>query len=187
MTDNLTLSSNVTLRSFPLGIALSDWGSQGYYPQMALGLGLNSSILNTLYTTGKIASRSWSMFWGRTGGTKDTQLDGNFLLGGYDRAKTTGQNYTRSLTHGNNSCTTKMLVTITDISINFPNGTDASLFGASQSAAMTACIVPDYPILMTLPADPYFYNFETLTKSTITDRTFGLYYYGLTYDDNVTP
>lgn len=154
---------------------------------MALGLGLKSSVLNTLYTTGKIASRSWSMFWGRTGGTEDTQLDGNFLLGGYDRAKTTGQNYTRALTPADSSCTTKMLVTITDIQINFPNGTDASLFGSSQSAAMTACIVPEYPVLMTLPSDPYFDNFEILTNASIIDRSFGLYYYGLTYDDHVTP
>jgi hypothetical protein len=181
ISDNFTLSSNVTVGNFPIGVAQADWGEQGYLPQMALGLGPNSTILNALKSSGQIASRSWSMFWGRTGATSNTQLDGNFVFGGYDRAKVSGANYTRSLSNANPNCGTAMLVTITDIILNFPNGTDASLFDGVQSEAMPACIVPSYPVLMTVPLDPYFSTFESLTNASITDRSFGVYYYGMLY------
>ncbi len=149
---------------------------------MALGLGSNSTILNALKTSGQIASRSWSVFWGRTGATANTQLDGSFVVGGYDRAKVSDANCTRSLNSSKSSCVNEMLVTIIDIVLNFPNGTDASLFDGAQSSAMAACIVPDYPVLMTMPLDPYFSSFETLTNTSFTDRSLGLNYYGMLYD-----
>lgn len=176
------LSSNVTLGSFPIGIAQADWGEQGYFPQVALGLGPNSTILNTLKSTGQIASRSWSMFWGRTGATSATQLDGSFVFGGYDRAKVTGVNHTSALTTAKSACSTNLLVTITDMILNFPNGTDTSLFGAvEKSTVLAACIVPTYPVLMTIPTTPYFNNFETFTNENLPGRSFGLYYYGMLY------
>ncbi|KAF4628276.1 hypothetical protein G7Y89_g9875 [Cudoniella acicularis] len=181
ITDNFTLSSNVTLGDFPIGIVQADWGEQGYFPQMAMGLGANSTVLNALKASGQIASRSWGMFWGRTGATPNTQLDGNMVLGGYDRAKVTGANHTQSLSNSKASCYTNMLVTITNMIVNFPNGTDASIFGGAQSTAITACIVPDYPVLMTLPTDPYMDTFEMLTNSNLPGRSFGLYYYGMLY------
>ncbi|KAJ8068501.1 hypothetical protein OCU04_004051 [Sclerotinia nivalis] len=181
VSDNITLSSNVSMLNFPIGIPKADWGEQGYFPQMAIGLGTNSTILNTLYSSGQIASRTWSMFLGRTGATAATQLDGGFVFGGYDRAKVTGANYTRSLTYSRTSCFSGMLVTITNMVLNFPNGTDASIFGGIESDAIQACIGPSYPVLLTVPTDPYFNNFEQLTKQTITDRSFGTYYYGMLY------
>ena len=128
ITDNVTLNANTTLKDFPLGIAQNDWGAQGYFPQVALGLGPNSTVLNALKSSGRIASRSWGMFWGRTGGTSTTKLDGNFVFGGYDRAKVQGKNYTKALNEQKSSCSTQLTVTITDMVLNFPNGTDASLF-----------------------------------------------------------
>ncbi|KAI9650390.1 hypothetical protein NHQ30_000404 [Ciborinia camelliae] len=181
ITDNITLSSNMSIPNFPIGIAQADWGEQGYYPQMAMGLGTNSTILNSLYASGEIASRTWSMFWGRTGATAATQLDGSFVFGGYDRAKVTGANYTSSLTYSNTACFSGMLVTITDMKLNFPNGTDASIFDGSESSAIRACIEPSYPVLLTVPTDPFFENFEALTGSNISDRSFGIYYYGMIY------
>ncbi|KAF7897927.1 uncharacterized protein EAF01_008893 [Botrytis porri] len=181
VSDNITLSSNVSMLDFPIGIPKADWGEQSYYPQMAIGLGTNSTILNTLYSSGQIASRTWSMFWGRTGATSATQLDGGFVFGGYDRAKVTGANYTRSLTYSKTSCFSGMLVTITNMVLNFPNGTDASIFGGIESDAIQACIEPSYPVLLTIPTDPYFLNFEEITNQTISDRSFGMYYYGLLY------
>lgn len=190
VTDNITLNANVTLGSFPLGVALADWGEQGYYPQDAIGLGLNSSILHALKTSGQIASRTWSMFWGRTGGTIQTQLDGGFVFGGYDRAKVSGRNYTQALSTIRPGCASNMLVTISDLILNFPNGTETSLFQGAQQAALTACISPDYPTLLGIPYDPYFTTFESLTNADgLAEgpagqyRSFGLYYYGMLYDD----
>ncbi|KAE8152930.1 aspartic peptidase domain-containing protein [Aspergillus avenaceus] len=179
--DQLMLNSNTTLSDFPIGIARSDWGAQGYHPQMAFGLGKTSTILNRLYTAGHISSRSWAMFWGRTGGTADTQQDGSIVFGGFDKSKASGDNYTSGLNYSNKNCPTGMLVTITDLQLNFPNGTNASLLDGLQSSAILACITPDFPTLMTLPLEPYFKRFQRLTKETINDRAFGISYYGMLY------
>ena len=77
---------------------------------MSLGSGSNSTILNALKASGQIASRSWSLFWGRTGATTNTQLKGSFVFVGYDRAKVSGANYTRSFSSSKSSCSTSMLV-----------------------------------------------------------------------------
>ena len=180
--DNVTLNSDVTLAEFPLGIPRADWGTEGYHPQAAFGLGQNSTILNTLHALGHIASRSWAMFWGRTGATKNMQMEGSFVFGGFDQAKTTGQNYTDDLNFSRSGCSTGMFVTITDIGLDFPNGSSASLFGGIQSNAISACIVPDYPVLMTLPRNPFFRAFEKLTDAPfLDDRTYGLNYYSILY------
>ncbi|KAK2740554.1 hypothetical protein FQN57_006058 [Myotisia sp. PD_48] len=182
ITDSLTLNSNITLSDFPIGIALEDWGAQGYHPQAAIGLGLNSTILNTLRSNDKISSRTWGMFWGRAGGSKNAQLDGNLVLGGYDRAKVVGQNHTETLAKFTSPCSTSMIVTITDIVLNFANGTDESLFNEG-STSMAACIEPDSPVLLTLPYDPYFINFKSLTSTSDFGRSFGIYYYAMTYKE----
>ncbi|KAJ9217645.1 hypothetical protein DTO166G4_827 [Paecilomyces variotii] len=183
VTDTFKLGSNSTLSNFPIGIPQADWGEQGYHPQAALGLGKNSTILNALYTGSYIASRSWAMFWGQTGATASTQQDGNFVFGGFDRAKVSGQNYTSDLNYNDSDCPTGMFVTVTDMILNFANGSSASLFDGFQSSAMSACIVPDYPVLMTLPFEPYFEKFQMFTNQLIQERSYGIYYYGMLYSD----
>jgi hypothetical protein len=86
ITENITFSSSAMLGKFPLGIARADVGGV-YHAQMELGLGINSTVLNALKSAGHIASRSWSMFWGLQGATAATQMDGGFVLGGFDKAK----------------------------------------------------------------------------------------------------
>lgn len=179
MTESLTLNSNTTLSNFPVGIPRDDWGQQGYHPQAAFGLGRNSSMLNALYTAGHIASRSWSMFWGRTG--IDEHAPGSFIFGGYDRARTSEKTHTDELNYSNDACPSGMLVTISDMVLNHANGTDTSLFNGLRSAAISACIVPDYPVLMTVPRDPYFDRFEKLNNVYLPKRSFGVYYYGMLY------
>lgn len=153
----------------------------------ALGLGTNSTILNVLKSTGRIASRTWSMFWGRDGAARTSQLDGIMVLGGYDKAKVAGKKVVQPLTTTNPACPSQLVVTITDIVLNFSNGTDASIFPASASAALQACIVPDYPVLMTLPLDPFFGNFQLLTGTNITDRSFGINFFGMRYSAGSRP
>jgi hypothetical protein len=115
VTDSITLSPNTTLEEFPVGIPRGDWGSQGYHPQAAFGLGRNSTILRWLRSAGLITSRSWAMSWGQVGDTPRTQSDGSFVFGGFDRAKTTGRNFTENLNYGNPACASGMFVAITDI------------------------------------------------------------------------
>jgi hypothetical protein len=153
----------------------------------ALGLGQNSSIFQALLSTKQIASRSWSMFWGLEGPNKHSQLDGSFVLGGFDQAKVSGPNYTQALSTNDNNCDTKMLVTISDLVLNFVNGSDVSLFNGTRNTALQACVDPSYPGLMTLP-EQYFKVFQNFTNQPNRgfNRTFGLPFYTMVYNDTLS-
>jgi hypothetical protein len=183
--DQLKLNDNITLAGMPMGIPLEDWGQEGYRPMMAFGLGANSSILNALKASGNIVSRTWSMFHGWTGASTKSQVDGTFVFGGYDRAKVSGRGYTTPMSD-RGSCESRLLVTIGDIVLNFPNGTTASLF-RTDSESVSACISPDFPVLMTIPQDPYFAKFQALTETGLSNRTFGGAYYSMLYSEGDEP
>ncbi|KIN05183.1 hypothetical protein OIDMADRAFT_101942 [Oidiodendron maius Zn] len=185
VTDTMVLNQNISLSQLDMGIPLADWGEQGYYPMMAIGLGQNSTILSALVSAKNIVSRTWSMFYGWTGDDSNSQLDGTFVFGGYDRAKVTGQGYTFATT-ANPACDSQLMVTIEDMILNFPNGTTTSLF-TNPSESIAACILPDYPVLMTIALDPYFNTFQILTNTSITDRSFGLAYFSMLYGEGDQP
>ncbi|EPE09835.1 aspartic-type endopeptidase [Ophiostoma piceae UAMH 11346] len=176
-------NTSTSLDNFAFGIPLNDLGQQGYHPMNALGLGFNSTLLNALKSTGRIASRSWSMFWGLNGADSTAQMDGVFVLGGYDAAKVVeSQRYTQSLAGPGSACSSRMVVTITDMILNFSNGTNASIFPGAESTVLQACITPDFPTLMTLPTDPYFDAIEILTNASMNEqRSSGLVYYSNRY------
>ncbi|CAK7236425.1 hypothetical protein SBRCBS47491_009632 [Sporothrix bragantina] len=179
---NGTSSNSTTLSQFPFGVPLNDLGQQGYHPMNALGLGFNSTILQALKASGRIASRTWSMFWGLNGADATAQMEGIFVLGGYDKAKVVaGQTTTLPLADAGSVCPSRMVLSITDLVLNFSNGTNASLFPGTASTALQACITPDYPVLMTLPYDPYFKAIETLTNATIEQRSTGLVFFANRY------
>ncbi|KAK8139053.1 hypothetical protein PG984_002433 [Apiospora sp. TS-2023a] len=187
VSDSLKLNDNVSLNSFPVGIALNDWGAQGYHPTVAFGLGANSTLLTALKQTSKILSRSWGLFWGRNGGTASSQLDGSIVFGGYDRAKVSGPKYVQALSKSA-GCATNLVVTVSDMILNFPNGTNVSIFPQSRSTALAACIIPDYPTLLTLPFKPYVENFQALTgMNNDLERSFGLNYYSIRYTRGNVP
>lgn len=180
ITDDLVLNVNSTEKSFPLGLARED-AMDVYGPQNVLGLGRDSTILNTLKSTGKIASRTWSMFWGWTGATPDQQSNGTFVFGGYDAAKVTGTNYTKALQTEDSRCGSGMMVTMSAIKMQYPNGSTYSLYNGSQSTALNACIGPSYPVLMTLPY-VYYTVFENLCGCDDIGRSFGYNFYGMLFD-----
>ena len=176
-------NTSTSLDDFAFGIPLNDLGQQGYHPMNALGLGFNSTLLHALKSSGRIASRSWSMFWGLNGADSTAQMDGVFVLGGYDAAKVVeSQKYTQSLAGPGSVCSSRMVVTITDMVLNFSNGTDASIFPRTESTVLQACITPDFPTLMTLPTDPYFDAIEALTNASMNEqRSSGLVYFSNRY------
>ncbi len=181
--DILQLNDETALDDFPLGIALNDWGAQMYHPQAALGLGMNSTLLNNLKDSGKIASRAWSFFWGRDGGSRSSQLDGSLVLGGYDQAKLSGKGYVDSLQPSTSPCASQMQVAITDMILNLSNGTNVSIFPGSDSSTLPACIVPDYPVLMTLPLSPYVDNLFEITGGSGKEheRSYGINFWAMRY------
>lgn len=128
--------------------------SSNTLPQSALGLGRKSTFIETLYESRLIASRTWSLFWGLEGADPISQMDGSLIIGGYDRAKTTGPNMTRPFSSlaDQASCPSSMIVEVTDLALTFANGTSVSLLGNRSN--FSACIKPDVP-LVTLPTDVF--------------------------------
>ncbi|PGH11757.1 hypothetical protein AJ80_07018 [Polytolypa hystricis UAMH7299] len=181
--DTMTLKPNVSLHGLPIRVSRDAMERNEYHTQMAFSLKPNSTLLDALHTNGHIMSRSWSIFHGHTGRT--SHLDGSFVFGGFDRAKTSGQNYTGDLIFSNPRCPTGMLVTITDIALNFLNGTNSSLLNYDRSTssltALAACIQPDLPLLMALPSGDVLKRFGELTHGNL--GYFG--YKGALYPDGM--
>lgn len=114
------------------------------------------------------------------GATAAATRDGSFILGGYDRAIGTGQNYTAKIEPVSDTCPTGMVVTITGLSLNFPNGTESSLVPHSD-VDFLACILPDWPFAVNMLYEPYYKTFEALTNTKSFDRSTGPYFGGELY------
>lgn len=186
--DTLSFGDNTTLSTFGFGVPEQDL-NQAFTSQSQLGLGSNSSFLNALLSAGDIGTKAYSMFWGLVGGPVEKQTRGSLVLGGLDRSLITDENdnFTASLYHGG-KCGTGMVVTIGDILLNWPNGTDVSVFMGSQSAAMQACISPSFAGLMSLPLS-YYNNFWSLAGGTPPDdkteaRSLGINYFTMLFEPN---
>jgi hypothetical protein len=191
VTDALKLNDDTSLRDFPMGVVINELEStQGYFPQMTLGLGTKSTLLDALKSSGKIASRTASFFAGRLGGVSSDYTEGAMAFGGYDKAKVKGKKHTAPLRPGT-SCSSDMVVTITDLELNLRNGTNASLFDGSKSQSMTVCIEPSLPGFMSLPLEPYFSKWlklsEPPTDIFALDRSFGLNFFTMRYRPDGTP
>ena len=150
---------HTSFSAFPIGMPSYEYANL-LSSQTNIGLGKNSTLLTRLQSAGQITSRSWSWWWGRTSPTEGAPMDGSIVFGGYDKAKTNGNGYTQNLIRPEVNCQSGMRVTISDLSLGFPNGTVASILGKKQ---ISACLQPDYPVVMTLPQDPYYSTFESLT------------------------
>lgn len=124
-------AGNITLDEYPIGSPGFDFGAQ-HHPQGALGLCSNSTLLSTLKDAGHISSRSYGYWWGENGATSNAQMDGSLVLGGYDAAKTQGPNITIALRKPTLSCMSGMFMPISDLVMQFPNSTRASLIVVSN-------------------------------------------------------
>ena len=145
-TETIRIGSNLSLLNVPIQISSALASAQNF-----LGLTKTSTFLNRLSSAGLIASRAFGFYQGWTGSETQHQVDGSLVFGGYDEAQTIGENMTFSFgTAG--SCQSGFSFTISDIKMNFLNGTDVSIFDSSPGATMNACLSFSYP-LMVLPAE----------------------------------
>ncbi|MCJ1405933.1 hypothetical protein MMC11_009167 [Xylographa trunciseda] len=167
-TDVLQVNTNAELKKYPMGILR---GSNSH--PNAIGMEENSTFLNALQAAKLIPSRTWSLFWGLAGAEPSSQMDGSLVIGGYDAAKTTGSNSTQPTTKGQ-GC--NLLVTMTAINLNFPNGTNFNILGTSHGAALRMCVSPIYPII-TIPYD-IWQNFLAFGGGTYIGRSVGINLWG---------
>jgi len=169
-TDTLAVSSSKPL-TLPIGIPRLRWDN-GYTTLRALGLGSNSIYLNALVRAGQIPSRVWSIFWGRMW-TDTGATDGQVVLGGYDRDKVIGRNFTQPLDYNEETgCWTGMRVTVSNLFVNFRNGSDFSIM--PRNSAIQTCIVPHRQLLLEAPG-AIVDAFETATQMNI-GPSFGLHW-----------
>ena len=131
-------------------------------------------MLNALRNAGVIASRTWSVFWGLTGVDSAHQMDGALIIGGYDAAKTDGDNFTQPLSFSS-SCPTGLLVFVNEIDMLFPNGTRFAI----THAGLAMCIEPTYE-LITMPPDVWA-NFFNNSGGTWETRSLGINLFGNDY------
>lgn len=155
MQDTVRTGANLSLEAFEFAIPEQDL-NQAFTSQSQLGLGRESTFLEALKAAGHIKTKAYAMFWGLVGGPVSKQTPGSLVIGGLDKARIVelADNFTASLYYGS-ACGTGMLVTISDIELNWPNGTDTSIFMGSQSAAIQACISPSFAGLMSIPSSYY--------------------------------
>ncbi|KAM0132661.1 hypothetical protein ACHAP3_006331 [Botrytis cinerea] len=168
---------STNLSEFPIGIPRKNW-DHGYTILHAMGMGTNSTYLNSLVETGKIASRVWSIFWGRM--WIDQPLDGQVVMGGYDQEKVIGQNYTQELDYSEaTGCWTGMKVTISDIELVDRTGTTTSIF--PPNFALPVCIVPQRQLLIEAPGS-ILDTFQNKTNTQTTGVSYGLHWLAQLYD-----
>lgn len=137
--DNITVNGSLSVGG--LSVALPR--INGYAVVHVLGLAQSSKVLDLLYTTGLIASRSWSMFWGQTGLTSDNQHDGAVVLGGIDESQITGANYTGRIQQSE-YCLSGLVMDVTNLELTFPNGSSGSILDTqAQGQAVNYCILPE--------------------------------------------
>lgn len=181
-TDVFSLGPGVAnLTQYPIGLPQSGW-DHGVTFQHALGMGSNSTYLNSLVEAGRIASRVWAIFWGRM--WVGDPVKGSVVFGGYDTAKVAGPNYTQALdftAHNLGGCWTGMKVYVTDIRFYMPTGGSKSVFG--NGLALPFCIVPQRQLLLEGPGwirD----SFDVLSKTQSMGNSTGVHYNASVYNAN---
>ncbi|KAJ0370495.1 hypothetical protein COL26b_010065 [Colletotrichum chrysophilum] len=173
--DDLDIGST-SLNNTPLGIPTLRWDN-GYTMLHALGLGANSTYLTSLAQASQLGSRVWSIFWGRM--WSNNNIDGSLVLGGYDSEKVTGKNFTQRLDYSESTgCWTGMKVTVTDVQVNFRDGSDKSIM--PLNTALQCCIVPHRHLLWEAPGT-FVDAFENVTNSKDTGVSFGLHWSARTF------
>lgn len=184
MEDTLDFGSKTSLSSFAFGVPQEDPRIGIYSSQAQLGLGRNPTFLRALASAGDIGTKAYALFWGLVG-IKQTQ--GSLVLGGLDKSLIANQdaNFTAQLVYSDR-CQTGMLITMEDIFLNWPNGTDQTIFGESQSQVLQACINPAFVGLMQLPYS-YYQNFYYYAGGTPPDgkpegRSFGFNFWTMVFD-----
>ncbi|KAF2494051.1 acid protease [Lophium mytilinum] len=186
--DQITLLDNLTIPDFPFGLVNQSVNTGRLFNSVSaglasIGLGRNSTILSSLKKAGTIGSRSYGFWWGLDGATTPAQMNGNLVLGGYDQAKIKdlSKNHTDRLTSPG-TCSQGMLITFTEIKLNFPNGSEPNLLDQFIGGYnLQACICPSCATVMSMPLDPYFSRFVDWTESVPIDRSVGINFFTMMY------
>ena len=140
------------------------------YEMNTLGLGTNSTIINSLHASDLIKSKSWGLFYGLIGSESASQMDGTIVLGGYDRAKVSGSNHTDGLAI-DDLCTSRLRVFLTDISVDSIDGHGTTSIFDNSNTGASWCIQPDFGGI-SIPATTWD-SFQNATNTHSSDGSTG--------------
>lgn len=123
--DTVTVRENISMPDFPVDVR-----HVSHHYMNTLGVGAESTVLTRLRDWGYIASRSFSYWHGFNGAGAEDQVDGHMILGGYDRARTRGQNVTAPISN-NPDCPGGLVVSVENVQMKFASGRSVGLMGES--------------------------------------------------------
>ncbi|KAF1840051.1 uncharacterized protein K460DRAFT_390262 [Cucurbitaria berberidis CBS 394.84] len=154
-TDDVVLQEEIEkgitlqLPQFDFGVRVSS--AHAYVNKGELGLGMNSTFLNALASTQRIASKTYSFFWGTDTAISDKLRNGSLTLGGYDQALIGDfPNTTTTFTRNQWRCREGMVVELTSLSLQSVSGGTQNILEGSEK--LQACVVPTISSVLTLPA-----------------------------------
>lgn len=138
--DTVYVNSSYPLYDFPL--AMTKRGIE----MNSLGVGRESTFLQTLLNDGAISSKTWSLFYGLAGEDEYSQMDGTAVFGGYDKAKINDEAKKETIKfdyYFKKNCRTGMVATVTSIDVGFENGTEQNAF----ASPVDMCLDPAFEIM----------------------------------------
>ena len=152
ITDKVVLqdsaNKNLELNLLAFGVRVST--AHQYVNKGELGLGKNSTFLNALASGQKIASKTYSFFWGTDAAISDNARNGSLTLGGYEQALIgDSKNTTTKFTRNQWKCREGMIVDLTGLALQSEGGGTQNITGESEK--MQACLVPTLSSVLTLP------------------------------------
>ncbi|KAI1130150.1 aspartic peptidase domain-containing protein [Nemania abortiva] len=159
--DALDIGSAQVSESYPFGVPRLSW-DHGYTISHPIGLGSNSTLLNTLVRAGQIGSRVWSIFWGRM------WVDAEERRRWEPRPR---RRHNRVLDRHEGSHS--------GVRLNLRTGDDLELL--PPNAAFDACVVPQRQLLLEGPPS-IISEFENTTGMSNIGRSFGLHWSSYLYD-----
>jgi hypothetical protein len=153
-TDTVSLNDDITGSAIDVKthiFGVRDGTSHPFVNQGELGLGWDSTLLDRLSAgTKKITSRSYAFFWGMDAAVEDKPRRGSLTLGGYDRGLIAdGPNTTTSFNRTQGRCREGMMVDLTGMTLQSPNGSTQTIMDKSEK--LQVCIVPTLSSVVTLP------------------------------------
>lgn len=171
-TDSLAVNSTLSLKDFDLGVNTGVIDSYNM-----LGLGHNSTLLDSLLASKAVSSRTYSYWEGWSGAEAQHQMDGIMTFGGYDEAKISSPNITIPITSIDpDTCRTGYIVTITDVKVTV-NGSPKSLFGGSLATAFRSCIDEGFAV-SSIPSDIWESFVDTTGVTETGHRSTGFNFWG---------
>ena len=131
-TDTIKIGPQVNSSKYPLGLL-----RPGTDDSNSIGMASNSTLMNFLLAAKALGSSTWGYNHGWTGSETGYQADGSLVLGGYDQAKIAGNNVTLPMAPND-----QLLISVSDMVLNFKNGTNTSLLGPSRGSSFKALVHP---------------------------------------------